>query len=444
MKMLWKNQDRVIDNLLRASTKGRGGPDASCGKFDPDLANAYIERSLPARERAGYEGHLSECHACRSSVVALARMVEVEAAPLIRSQPDREAGRFATLKGLFTTPAMPRLAAAALAILVLAVGIPLLLSQEDSTLSGERAASEVAGDQTAKGFENSTASPLATARDTLRVDPTQASTAVAEEARTAKREQEKAAPAQGETDQPKPTPAEPETASAAGAAPARVEPPQPEKVEAKSVEARSAADSSGQTRKSESDAQAVAKEQPAAPPARVAEEQSPLGHINAEDARRLRRDDKDAVSVTIKPGRRGGVSGLNKEDRSAIRPGDAVAPPSQNSPAGSGERRGLAEPPRANRDEASTGSAGFAARGSAMRKVGSKKFWLFKDTWTDKDYNPDKEMPVVTIERDSDIYKEMLTKRSGLKLYLMSFVEGERAIIVYKGTVYRLVPQNSR
>lgn len=436
MKMFWKNEDRVIDNLLRASTRGRSGPDPSCRKFDPDLANAYIERSLTAKERAGYEGHLSECHGCRSSVVALARMVEVEAAPFIHTQPVREASRFATLKGLFTTSSMPRLAAAALAIVVLAVGIPLLLSQEDSTLSGQRASSEVAGDQTAKGVENSAASPLASASDALQSGQAQASTPAVEEARSANREQENAAPAQGEIVQPKPT--EPDTASA-GAGLIRIEPPQSEKIEATSV-----LENSSQARKVESDTQFVAMESPGVPPPPDAEQQSPLGQINAEDARRLRRDDKDAVSVTIKPGRRDGVSDLNKEDRSAIRPGDAVAPPSQNAPAGSGERRGLAESPRANRDEASAGSAAFAGRGSAMRKVGSKKFWLSKDTWTDKDYNPSKEMPVVTVERDSDIYKEMLTKRSGLKLYLMGFGEGERAIFVYKGTVYRLVPQNSR
>lgn len=434
--MFWKNEDRVIDNLLRANTRGRSGPDLSCRKFDPDLANAYIERSLTAKERAGYEGHLSECHGCRSSIVALARMVEVEAAPFIQAQPAREASRFATLKGLFTTSAMPRLAAAALAIVVLAVGIPLLLSQEDSTLSGERASSEVAGNQTAKGVENSDASPLASASDALQSGPTQASTPGVEEARPAKRELEQAGAAQGEIVQPKPT--ELDTVSA-GAGLARVEPPQPEK-----IEATSAIENSIQARKVESDAQFVAMEPPGAPPPPDAEQQSPLGQINAEDTRRLKRDDKDAVSVTIKPGRRDGLSGLNKEDRSAIRPGDSVAPPSQNTPAGSGERRGLAESPRANRDEANTGSTAFAARGSAMRKVGSKKFWLSKDTWTDKDYNPSKEMPVVTIERDSDIYKEMLTKRSGLKLYLMGFSESERAIFVYKGTVYRLVPKNSR
>ena len=148
------------------------------------------------------------------------------------------------------------------------------------------------------------------------------------------------------------------------------------------------------------------------------------------------------MSVTIKPGRQVACRVLKK--KSGLQ-SDPPTPLRLRRPAGSGERRGLAEPsPRSRRDEANTGGAAFAPRGSPTRKVGGKKFWLSKDTWTDKDYNPNKELPVVTIERDSDIYKELLTKRSGLKLYLMGFGEGERAIFVYKGTVYRLVPQNSR
>jgi len=443
MKMFWKNEDRVIDNLLRANTKGRGGPDPACREFDPDLANAYIERSLTAMERAGYERHLSECHACRSSVVMLSRMVEAEAAPAVAALSVREPSRFAAFKGLFTASAMPRVAAAALAVIVLAVSIPLLFSREGRDLSDESAISDVAAEQKSKTDESRPASPESVqpnSRGFINTDQAQAMPGDVAHAHAVSREQEKSPPASGETTPAKQQPAEPEgVSSGAGAGAARVEPPQTEKLEAKS-----AAESSNQSRKAESDTPLVAKEQatPPPPPAPAAETTGPLGRIDTEDTRRLRQQDKDAVSVTIKPGRRDGVPGVEKEERSTIRPADAVAPPSS---AGSGERRGLAEPsPRANRDEVNTGGAAFAPRGSPTRKVGGKKFWLSKDTWTDKDYNPNKEMPVVTIERDSDIYKELLTKRSGLKLYLMGFGEGERAIFVYKGTVYKLVPQNSR
>lgn len=442
--MFWKNEDRVIDNLLRSNMRGRSGANPACREFDPDLANAYIERGLTARERTGYERHLSECHACRSSVVALSRMVAVETAPVVAATRGREASRLATLKGMFTTSTMPRVAAAALALLVLAVSIPLLFSREDRESSNRSDSSQVAVEQRSNTVGGLPSSPQATEPAALKSDPTQPVAAATEKARTA-RDQEQTPPAQGEIAVSQQQPKEPE-AIQGGAGPARVEPSESEKADAKNSETKSGeAESSNQARKAESDTPVVAKEQAAPPaPAPVVESQGTLGRISADDARRLRQQDKDAVSVTIKPGRRDGVPGVGKEERSTIRPGDAVAPPSSSS-AASGERRGLAEPsPRANREESTAGGAGFAARGSATRKVGSKKFWLSKDTWTDKDYNPNKEMPVVTIERGSDIYKELLTKRGGLKLYLMGFGEGERAIFVYKGTVYRLVPQNSR
>ncbi|HEX5732458.1 MAG TPA: zf-HC2 domain-containing protein [Blastocatellia bacterium] len=437
--MFGKNEDRVIDNLLRASMRGRGGPDPACREFDPDLANAYIERSLPAKERTGYERHLFECHACRSGVAALSRMVEAEAAPVVAALSVREPSRFRAFKGLFTPSAMPRVAAAALAVVVLAVSIPLLFSREDRAPSDQNAYSEIAREQKAKVAEDqppSPGSPLPSSLGVLNSGTAQPAQDGEAKARTVSREEEQTPPP-GETATAKQQPAEPEAVQS-GAGVARVEPPQPGKLEAKN-----AVESSDQARKVESDAQVVAREQTAPPPPPpAADAPVALGRINPEDARRLKQQDKDAVSVTIKPGNVGGVSDVGKEERTTIRPTDAVAPASS---AASGERRGLAEPsPRARRDEANTGGAAFAPRGSATRKVGNKKFWLSKDTWTDKDYNPNKEMPVVTIERNSDIYKELLTKRSGLKLYLMGFGEGERAIFVYKGTVYRLVPQTSR
>jgi hypothetical protein len=77
------------------------------------------------------------------------------------------------------------------------------------------------------------------------------------------------------------------------------------------------------------------------------------------------------------------------------------------------------------------------------KKVGSKKFSLKDDTWTDKDFDPDKGLPTVTIIRDSNVYNELLGKQAGLKPYLTGFGGTERAIFVYKGTVYKLIPQQS-
>jgi hypothetical protein len=69
-----------------------------------------------------------------------------------------------------------------------------------------------------------------------------------------------------------------------------------------------------------------------------------------------------------------------------------------------------------------------------------KRFKFLSGVWTDKNYKPDKEMPVVTIIRGSDVYKDLLTKHTGLKPYFTNFAEGDRVTVVYKGTVYKLVP----
>jgi len=87
-------------------------------------------------------------------------------------------------------------------------------------------------------------------------------------------------------------------------------------------------------------------------------------------------------------------------------------------------------------------SAGEAVRPRAdYRELRGKKFFLVDGTWIDKDYNPDKDLPIITLVRDSNVFKELLAKRSSLKPYVNSFGETERAIIVYKGTVYKLIPQ---
>ena len=75
------------------------------------------------------------------------------------------------------------------------------------------------------------------------------------------------------------------------------------------------------------------------------------------------------------------------------------------------------------------------------RRIGNKRFSLKDDTWTDKTFDPDKDLPVVTIIHSSNVYNELLARQAGLKQYLEPFAEAERAIIVYKGTVYKLIPQ---
>jgi len=118
---------------------------------------------------------------------------------------------------------------------------------------------------------------------------------------------------------------------------------------------------------------------------------------------------------------------------------EAAPPPSPSSHSESDRARRNLKQPRAKlalRDSETT-----EAVRPAEKKVYGKNFTFREGTWIDKDFDPDKDFPVVTIIRDSNVYKEVLSKRAKLKPFFTGFSPTERAIIVYKGTVYKLIPQ---
>jgi hypothetical protein len=78
---------------------------------------------------------------------------------------------------------------------------------------------------------------------------------------------------------------------------------------------------------------------------------------------------------------------------------------------------------------------------SEVIRVGKKRFYLLKDTWTDAAYDPSKDLPVVTLVRGSDVYQEELGKHRNLARCAGRIPEDARAIIVHDKTVYRLIPQ---
>ena len=86
-------------------------------------------------------------------------------------------------------------------------------------------------------------------------------------------------------------------------------------------------------------------------------------------------------------------------------------------------------------------NAGTESVRAEQREFKGKKFSFRDGAWTDKDFDPNKDLPVVTIIRDSNTYKELISKRAGLRSIMERFTPAERAIIVYKGTVYKLIPQ---
>src|SRR5437660_4070535 len=129
MKALGKSKDRAIDGLLRAYLSRSQALHHSCSEFDPDLANAYIEHSLPASSRLGYEQHISECSSCRKNVAALARLAGADAVPAVRNEVGQSlSGRiWQGLSGL----SAPQWATAVAAIIVLAISFPLFLSRHE-------------------------------------------------------------------------------------------------------------------------------------------------------------------------------------------------------------------------------------------------------------------------------------------------------------------------
>ena len=434
MKQLRKSEDRALDRLLRGYLLQQSVPQQVCKQFDPDLANAYIEHSLTATERERIEQHMSFCAPCRTAIVALARLAEAEA-PTSLARPGQQAAegwreRLGALAGAMTTP---RWAMAAAAVIVLAVSVPVLLSRINTRNNAELVAAERAADAQSVSTSEGKAQPevgnftrrsmaAAVAQDkSASVDQVQSVGAT-----TAPKSPERTEPLLVAKNQAS---AE-ETPSVAAK---KVEGLK-EKGEAAGVVAGAA----GAVVQTEHE---VAAQQPqAAPPTQQqASGETQLPKIDQERALRLQQQGKDSTQDSLL--KQGRADGDQRSDKVAkIRPEDDVAPPAPAA-APEGIRNRVLGQPGASAMREGRLNESSRTRGTAERRVGNKKFWLRGDTWTDKDYSPIKEMPVVTIVRDSDVYRELIAKRAGLKVYLTSFNESDRAILVYKGTVYKLIPQ---
>jgi hypothetical protein len=423
MKMFGKTEDRAIDNLLRAHTGRQSRATFTCAQFDPDLANAYVERRLTPKERQGYDRHLSECPPCRKSLVALFRMAEgVAPAPVAGAAANsfaREAGAgwLAAIRESLASVSAPRWAMAATAIVVLALSVPLLLSRQGRQ-EGKMAA--LAGDDRSAAGAVGGSSPATPAAqgETTRL-------ALADSRGS------EAKPAEGVNAG---TAANQAADGARQAGPAQP-PPQTQAVDAMGL---IATDDAGRAAASEVQIPAATV---AAPPVPPTVEQAELAKIDPEKARRLPQADKESAEmVVLKPGRPDGETKSEREMTATITPKDSMAPPPE-APAGSAASRILANrtAKRALRDSGGA-KPGERGRGVPDRKAGKKRFWLINDVWTDEDYKSDKELPEVTIVRDSNVYKDLLSKYAALKPYFAKFSEGERVIVVYKGTVYKLVP----
>ena len=147
MKSSGQAKDGAIDNLLRAYVSRPSNPHQVCPDFDPDQANAYIERGLTGSSRTKYEQHLSECGPCRKSVVALMRLAEADSQAAISAVRVPVSATPSWLDGvrrMLGALAQPRWAMAATAIIVAAISLPLILSRSEVRDSTNAVADQVA------------------------------------------------------------------------------------------------------------------------------------------------------------------------------------------------------------------------------------------------------------------------------------------------------------
>lgn len=429
MKQPWKTEDRAMERLLRGHVSQQSGPRV-CNQFDPDLATAYIEHKLTTTERDGFERHMSLCAGCRTATVALGRFAEADAPVSIGPAQQANQGwreRLGSLAGAITAP---RWAMAATAVLVAAVSIPIVMSRLSG--SSERASNaplpNAASVQTASQPAES-AKPLDAAQTATGTVVGQ-SPAAGLVAQTQARNNQPPMPAGTSGGLAAPPPAL--AVSQLETAPAQV--PAPETpVEPVEKKEQAAGAVTGQ-------AQSLDQAAKSSPQASTPQQQTRDLLAKIDPARNKNEAEKDSAHVSVlKTGRADGE--VRASDDTKIRPEDNNAPASPIGGADAVARRALAAP--SSMRDGRRLSETVRARGTAERKVGKKRFWLRDEIWTDNDYKPEKEMPMVTLVRDSDVFKEVIGKRAALKGYLTAFSENERAIVVYKGTIYKLIPQDA-
>jgi hypothetical protein len=454
-------EDQAIDQLLKSFIRQPSKPEATCEGFDADLASLYLERVLTQIETSRFEIHLFQCSPCRTSIIALARLMEQEVPLEIRESSEETQAIHASvaqeskvvreskitiaerLKSFLGLLATPRLALPVVAALVLAISIPFIISQRSK--GSLTSSSNPANEPTASAKENpkQTAEAPATAGKDLLYDNAE--------------KQENVAAVKSADSAPGTSPAsrQGEVAGAAGATTGNVSPAS-ETAVAKDSKEETKSDSTGaaaetKPRADETAARAsepppvVANAQPAAPPpAPKTEAKEKLGYIDPATTTRPPTSERDANPTTLKPGNTGAtdIAAGNRPGGATIRPGDNEAQPPATS-ADAGRRTELATRGKSSlRDEREVRKE--RARASASRVVNDKTFFLIDDVWTDQKYNKDKELPIVPVIKDSDVYKALLEKHSGLQKFFKGFAANEKVLVVYKGTVYRLLPQDGK
>ena len=430
MKTGGHTEDLVFEKLLRSGV--RRTRQTACSGFDPDLAGAYLEAALTIPERTSFESHLVNCDPCRTQLVALSRFVEIEEPVAVQAAPAAavvaQTGFMDRLKDSLSMLLQPRFAMAAVAVLVAAVSITLLISNrvsknqvtsEPGVLAeategngafargrlGDLTTEQSGNESQTDGPESDTtdgllakapAAPGLPGEDAARDEQTGAGAAPAETGASSLSENRQlldlAAPARAAEAEPAPAPAQP-----TGTVVAQAESTQ------------------GATR---------------------------LARIDPITSLRLP-ESKDSAQVTpLKPGVTSSVEDTKEEAVATIRERSQFARRDQAADSQDSDGRGVSGRPRmASGIRAEGESAKSTANAKpAERRVGGKRFFRIQDVWTDSSFDGAKEMAVVTVVRNSEVYKKLIASEEGLRKIFEGFGESDRATIVFKGIAYRLVP----
>ena len=430
------NKTGAFEKLLRSHIKA-SDDSTNCPGFDADLAAAYLERTIPAATHQRYERHLGECASCRFTVAHLARSDQPDLSASKVDKAPVKSARADWLFGLLSALATPKWALAGLALLVAVISVPVVikLNAHKDTAVAFREESAASESKAAISTEFAKNTGPATNQNGKVNQPSPAS--IPAERQLVAGRVEGTGPGAG--------------AAAAQPASGDVAAAESDKKPA-DREAPSGPAVKDDLRKTEEPATRVAERRDTQPERKANEDRTELEKIDSARALSVPEDKNKGAEVrTLKQGNAGAKT--EKERTATVKPLGEVTPRPTEVAGADRARSGISAPPPqprdrdnkdAVKDEATvsraSGPAGPKPAKPEERRVSNKTFRLIGGVWTDKSYKPDKEIPVVPLVWDTDVYNEMLVKQAGLKPYFSGFKSDERVVLIYKGTIYKLVP----
>jgi hypothetical protein len=395
------NLEQNFEALLRAQLQTQGAANfVVCEQFDPDTANAYLERSLTKNALKAYEEHLTHCVSCRRHIVELARLMPapmVAAESVVVVPPPSLKERFSEWFTGWRLGALAGVGVAVATVLLVAVVVNrpeqgLLIAQQ----KGEPAAVL-------------DATPTPNVKDSDIEKQVRGKIAAPEMVAAARR---------NSASSPRPaTPTEAESSIAT------VSPPPPAPVtqtERKEVVANQAGQRNEIAPSKRQDFRDLPANSPAADQSQSlkAKREAPATVAAAPTARPVAKPAEGAVEKEQKTENKASTDA--RRDESAARKS-------------SDEERQQAARAKAK----SSDSLGMTAGGRStapVKNVGSKSFRYENGFWTDTEYDAGKGLPGVRLQSESEAYRRILSEFPSLKPYF----DLKPVVVVWQGKVYRV------